>query len=132
MKDKYYIIPIALVLLGIYFCFRMTEENEKIAVLKVPTIDQRVNILTSDKQSTLEYKWILENEEALKAGQVRFADNPYNEDKTIYQLKTSMDSLSSFVYGNQNEIERERCKEYNRFIEIRKILISLNKPTNCK
>lgn len=97
-----------------------------------PNVKQRVNILTSEKQGTLEFKWILENEEDLKSGKLRFADNPYNEDKIVYQLKTSLDSLSSFVYGSQSEIERLRCSEYNKFITIRKTLVSLNKPKDCK
>lgn len=98
----------------------------------VPKIEQRVNILTEDKKSTLEYRWLMENEEDLKDGKLKMSDCPYSAEKTIYKLKTSMDSISSFVYGTQVEIERQKCIEYNKFIDMRTNLLSLNKPTTCK
>lgn len=98
----------------------------------IPKIEQRVNILTEDKKSTLEYRWLMENEEDLKDGKLKMSDCPYSAEKTIYKLKTSMDSISSFVYGTQVEIERQKCIEYNKFIDMRTNLLSLNKPTTCK
>lgn len=101
-------------------------------VSNIPKIEQQVYILPDDKKSTLEYRWMMENEEALKEGKLKMSDSPYSEEKTIYKLKTSMDSLTSFVYGTQTEIERQKCIEYNKFIDMRTNLLRLNKPVNCK
>lgn len=98
---------------------------------QIPTIEQHVNILDENKKSTLEYNWLMANEEDLKSGKLKMSDCPYT-DKTIYKLKTSMDSISSFVYGTQPEIERQKCIEYNKFIDMRKSLLALNKPVDCK
>lgn len=99
---------------------------------KYSKIEQKVYILDDDKKSTLELRWILENEEALKDGTLTLADCPYTGEKTIYKLKTSMDSISSFVYGSQTEIEKQKCIEYNKFVGMRNEYNSLNKPLNCK
>jgi hypothetical protein len=130
-KSKQYIfyVLIPIVLITIIFILWPKESVTKIP--PIPKIEQSVNILDEDKKSTLEYNWLMENEEDLKDGKLKMSDCPYT-DKTIYKLKTSMDSLTSFVYGTQPEIERQKCIEYNKFIDMRKNLLELNKPTNCK
>jgi hypothetical protein len=129
IKQYIFYVLIPIVLITIIFILWPKESITKTP--PIPKIEQSVNILDEDKKSTLEYNWLMENEEDLKDGKLKMSDCPYT-DKTIYKLKTSMDSLTSFVYGTQPEIERQKCIEYNKFIEIRKDLLTLNKPTTCK
>lgn len=132
MKQPYYLIPIIFGILVLFVIIHGSIELKEVpSPPPIPKIEQHVNILDDDKKATLEYRWLMENEEDLKDGKLKMSDCPYT-DKTIYKLKTSMDSITSFVYGTQPEIERQKCIEYNKFIDMRKSLLELNKPTNCK
>lgn len=132
MKKPFYLIPIVFGLLALFVIIYNSIETEAIPQQKIPKIEQHVSVLDKNKQSTLEYHWVMENEEALVAGTVKFGECPYNEANTIYKLKTSMDSITSFKYGSKTEIEAQKCLEYNRFIDIRNNLLKLNKPHTCK
>lgn len=131
MKRPYYLIPIIFGILAVFVIIHSSMDLKEVSTTpEIPKIEQHVNILDDNKKATLEYRWFIENEEDLKDGKLKMSDCPYT-DKTIYKLKTSMDSITSFVYGTQPEIERQKCIEYNKFVEIRKDLLSLNKPVNC-
>lgn len=124
-----YIIFTIILSFSLYHLFK--EKSEK-QIQNIPKIEQSVTILEDNRQSILDYNWIVENEEDLKLGKLNLNESPFSDDKTVYKLKTSMDSLNSFVYGSDLEIEKQKCVEYNNFNRIRNNLLKLNKPNKCK
>ena len=109
----------------------LLNANDEEESVFIPSVEQRVTLLDDSRQIILESRWIQDNEEDLVKGKLKVEDNPYLETKTIYQLKTSLgEDYTNFVYGTQTEIERQKCIEYNKGIDIRKELEKLYKP--CK
>lgn len=128
---KYICYSLTGVLLFIVFLLLMQPKELK-TVPKLSKIEQRVTILDNDKKTILESHWLIENEDDLRTGKLTFDDCPYTEDKTVYKLKSSMDSITTFFYGSQIEIEKQKCIEFKKLTKIRNSLQKLNKENNCK
>jgi hypothetical protein len=114
MKKSFNYIPIVFGLLVFLIILHKSMELEPIQTTKptIPKIEQTVSILDNDKKAILESHWLLDNEEDLRSGKITFDECPYTEGKTVYKLKTSMNGITSFVYGSKAEINKQKGIEY--------------------
>lgn len=121
MKNIKVIIYAVLVfgLFAVLFVVYNLMELKEIPAPAIPKIEQHVTILDDDKKAILESHWLQENEEDLRSEKITFDDCPYTEEKTVYRLKTSMNGITSFVYGSKEQIDKQKAIEYNKLVKIR-------------